>query len=475
MLSLDIMMFREESDSLGTLNIPQDKMWGSQTQRAIKNFPIGGSAERMPLQIIYALALIKKCAALTHLKLSLLEEKKAKAIAQAATEVQAGKWDKHFPLPVWQTGSGTGTNMNVNEVIANRAIQLTGGQPGDKSIHPNDDVNKCQSSNDVFPTAMHIAAVKEIHTKLLPSLKNLKAALGEKVKDFSHLIKMGRTHMMDATPLTLGQEFSAYTEQLLSDEERLKNNLQKLYLLPLGGSAVGTGLNTDPQFAPQAMALIAKESGYPFRPAPNKFALMAAHDDLVELSGVLKTLSCTLMKTGSDIRLMASGPRAGLNEVHIPANEPGSSIMPGKVNPTQCEALTMICTEVMGCDSTVGLAGSQGHFQLNVFKPVLIFNILRAIRLLSDGMHSFTEFCIKGLKANKVQLQQYKDSSLMLVTALNPYIGYDKAAQIAKAAYQNGTTLKEEALKSGFITEKEFDRIVQPENMTGPTLLSKKT
>ncbi len=469
------MVFREESDSLGTLNIPQDKMWGSQTQRAIKNFPIGGSSERMPLQIIYALALIKKCAALTHLKLSLLEEKKAKAIVQAATEVQAGKWDKHFPLPVWQTGSGTGTNMNVNEVIANRAIQLTGGRPGDKSIHPNDDVNKCQSSNDVFPTAMHIATVKEIHTKLLPSLKNLKMALGQKVKAFSPLIKMGRTHMMDATPLSLGQEFSAYTEQLLSDEGRVQNNLQKLYFLPLGGSAVGTGLNTDPQFAQTAISLIAKESAYPFQPAPNKFALMAAHDDLVELSGVLKTLSCTLMKIASDIRLMVSGPRAGLNEIHIPVNEPGSSIMPGKTNPTQCEALTMICTEVMGCDNTVGLAGSQGHFQLNVFKPVLIFNILRAIQLLADGMHSFTEYCVKGLKANKEQLQKYKDSSLMLVTALNPHIGYDKAAQIAKAAYQNGTTLKEEALKSGFVTEKEFDRIVQPENMTGPAPLSKKT
>lgn len=461
-------VLREERDSLGTIRIQQGKMWGASTQRAVQNFRIGSAPERMPLEVIYALALIKKCAAQTHSQLGLLEKKKAQAIVQAAEEIQKGQWDSHFPLPVWQTGSGTGTNMNVNEVIAHRGLQILGGLPGDKSIHPNDDVNKGQSSNDVFPSAMHIATVHEVTLRLLPALQKLKEALKGKEKEFSGMVKIGRTHLMDATPLTLPQEFSAYTKQISDSIQRLQHSLSKLFPLALGGTAVGTGVNTHPDFARTAISLIARESGHPFEPAPNRFALMAAHDDLVDLSGVLKTLSTALMKLAGDIRLMASGPRTGLNEIHIPANEPGSSIMPGKVNPTQCEALTMICVEVMGCDTAMGFAGANGHFQLNVFKPLLIFNLLRSIRLLSDGTLSFTEHCVKGLKANKEQIKKYREHCLMLVTALNPHIGYDKAAQIAKAAYQNGTTLKEEAIKSGFVTKEDFDRIVNPDKMTGP-------
>ena len=460
-------VLREEKDSLGTVRIQEGKMWGALTQRAVQNFRIGSASERMPLKVIYALALIKKCAAQTHSRLGFLEKKKAQAIVQAAGEIQKGQWDDHFPLPVWQTGSGTGTNMNVNEVIAHRALQILGDRAGDK-VHPNDDVNKGQSSNDVFPSAMHVATVHEVTDRLLPALQKLQKALKNKEGEFSGIVKIGRTHLMDATPLTLAQEFSAYTRQISACIQRLQHSLTKLYPLALGGTAVGTGVNAHPDFAQKAIALIARESSHPFVPAPNRFALIAAHDDLVDLSGVLKTLSAALMKLAGDIRLMASGPRAGLNEIHIPANEPGSSIMPGKVNPTQCEALTMICVEVMGCDTAVGFAGASGHFQLNVFKPLLIFNLLRSIRLLSDGSLSFTEHCVKGLKANKEQIKQYMEHGLMLVTALNPHIGYDKAAQIAKAAYQNGTTLREEAIKSGFVTKEEFDRIVNPVKMTGP-------
>ena len=463
------MSFREESDSLGVVHIPKDRLWGAQTQRSLKNFCIGGLAERMPIEIIYALTLIKKCSAKVNESLSLLDSKKARAIIQASEEVRQGKWDSDFPLVVWQTGSGTQSNMNVNEVIANRAIQILGDKPGDKSVHPNDDVNKGQSSNDVFPTAMNIVAVDHINTRLLPALKGLEKSLRSKVKEFTGIIKVGRTHLMDATPIGLDQEFSGYAQQIADNQDRVQNSLSYLYGLTLGGTAVGTGLNAPADFARQAIALIAEETGYPFVLVKNHFSSSSAHDDLLELSGTLKTMACSLMKIGNDIRLMASGPRAGLNEIFIPAGEPGSSIMPGKVNPTQIEALTMVCAEVIGCDTAVAIGASSGHFELNVFKPLIIFNILRAIRLLSDAMVSFQKHCVEGIKPNKQQLEQNLKNSLMLVTALNPHIGYDKSAQIAKSAYQNSWTLKEAALRLGYITAEEFDRYVQPENMLGPS------
>ena len=392
--------FRQESDSLGMMHIPEDKLWGAVTARTCNNFKINGMAEQMPIAIIHALALIKKSAARANQKLSLLDSKKARAIVQAAEEVRQGKWDTHFPLPVWQTGSGTGSNMNVNEVIANRAIQISGGKMGDKSIHPNDDVNKCQSSNDVFPTAMHIAAVDGTIRHLLPALQKLESSLKEKEKQFASIVKVGRTHLMDAVPLTLGQEFSGYVKQLQMGRERLKASLLPLHTLPLGGTAVGTGLNAAKGFKQLAIEWIAKESGYPFQPADNLFALSSAHDGMVALSGVLKTLACGLMKLAGDIRLLASGPRAGLNELILPVGEPGSSIMPGKVNPTQSEALTMICAEVIGCDNAVAIGGASGHLELNVFKPLIIFNILRSINLLAGSCRNFNKYCIQGLKAN---------------------------------------------------------------------------
>lgn len=459
------MSFRKESDSLGVVCIPKDRLWGAQTQRSLENFRIGGRSEKMPIEMIRALALVKKCAARVNGELSLLDNKKVQAIVQAADEVMQGQWDEHFPLVVWQTGSGTQSNMNVNEVIANRAIQILGGQLGDKSVHPNDDVNKCQSSNDVFPTAMHIVVVDQLHTRLLKALNSLEESLCSKAKEFARIIKVGRTHLMDATPIGLDQEFSGYAHQLRSNQLRIKDSLSRLYPLTLGGTAVGTGLNAHPDFANRSIALIAKETRYPFVPVKNRFSSSSAHDDLVELSGVLKTTACSLMKLGNDIRFMASGPRAGLNEIFIPSNEPGSSIMPGKVNPTQSEALTMVCAEVIGCDAAVAIGGASGHFELNVFKPLIIFNMLRAIRLLSDAGDSFQKHCVEDIKANKGQLKRNLDRSLMLVTALNPHIGYDKAAQIAKAAYQNGTTLREEALRLKYITAEEFDRIIQPKNM----------
>ena len=462
------MSFREESDSLGVVRVPADRLWGAQTERSLQNFRIGGPSEKMPIEVIHALALVKKCSAKTNEALSLLDSKKARAIVQSADEVIKGQWDDHFPLVVWQTGSGTQSNMNVNEVIANRAIQILNGQVGDKSVHPNDDVNKCQSSNDVFPTAMHICAVEQVHTRLLPALRSLEQSLSARAKEFSHIIKVGRTHLMDATPLTLGQEFSGYVQQIKDNQDRIKDCLSRLYRVTLGGTAVGTGLNAHPDFAKKAVACIAKETGYPFKPVENRFSASSAHDDLVELSGALKTLTCSLMKMADDIRLMGSGPRAGLNEIFLPAGEPGSSIMPGKVNPTQCEALTMVCAEVMGCDVAVAVGGASGHFELNVFKPLIIFNILRAIRLLADATEGFTKHCVDGIKANEQQLEQNVARSLMLVTALNPRIGYDKAAQIAKSAYQNGTTLKEEAVRLGFLTAEEFDRCVQPRDMLSP-------
>ena len=459
------MSFREESDSIGKIKVPADRLWGAQTQRSLQNFKIGGLSESMPIEIIHALALVKKSSAQANKQLNLLDSSKADAIIQAADEVLKGQWNDHFPLVVWQTGSGTQSNMNVNEVLANRAIQIRGGQPGDKSIHPNDDVNKGQSSNDVFPTAMHISAVKILHSQLLTALKALIESLNKKTSEFSKILKIGRTHLMDATPLTLGQEFSGYASQMKVNLERLENCLKRLYPLTLGGTAVGTGLNAHPNFAKLAISFIAKETKHPFVPSYNTFATSSGHDDLVELSSLLKTLACSLMKLGNDIRLMASGPRAGLNEIFIPANEPGSSIMPGKVNPTQSEALTMVCTEVIGCDTAVSIGGSQGHFELNTFKPLIIFNILRALRLLSDACNSFNKNCIQNLKANKEQLKQNVERSLMLVTALTPHIGYDKAASIVKAAYQNKSTLKEEAVRLAYMSPEEFDRLLHPETM----------
>ena len=459
------MSFREESDSLGVVRVPKDRLWGAQTQRSLKNFRIGGLSERMPIKLIHALALVKKGAARTNKELDLLDNKKADAIIQSAEEVRQGQWDDHFPLVVWQTGSGTQTNMNVNEVIANRAIQILGGQLGDKSVHPNDDVNKCQSSNDVFPTAMHVVAVDQVSRVLLKKIELLEEGLRAKAKEFEQIIKVGRTHLMDATPLSLGQEFSGYADQMASHKNRLKGCLIRLHSLGLGGTAVGTGLNAHPNFAKRTISFISEETGYSFVPAKNLFTSSSAHDDLVELSGLLKTLACGLMKLGNDIRFMASGPRAGLNEIFLPSNEPGSSIMPGKVNPTQSEALTMVCAEVIGCDTAVSIGGASGHFELNVFKPMIIFNILRSIQLLASASESFQKNCIEGIKANEDQLRHNLDRSLMLVTALNPHIGYDKAAQIAKAAYHNGTTLKEEALRLAYLTAEDFDRWMKPEMM----------
>ena len=461
------MSFRKESDSLGVLLIPEDRLWGAQTQRALKNFSIGGGSEKMPIEIIHALALVKKACAKANAELGLLDSKKAKWIMQSAEEVCKGQLDDHFPLPVWQTGSGTQSNMNVNEVIANRAIQLLGGQVGDKSIHPNDDVNKCQSSNDVFPTAMHIVAVQETHTRLLKSLKFLEKALTAKSQEFADIIKVGRTHLMDATPLTLGQEFSGYASQLVSAQLRVKEAIEPLFALALGGTAVGTGLNAPKGFADLAVSFIAKETGQPWTVTQNRFSASSAHDDLVALSSALKVIACALMKIANDLRLMGSGPRAGLSEIMIPAGEPGSSIMPGKVNPTQAEALTMVCAEVIGCDTAVSFAGASGHFELNVFKPVIIFNVLRSIRLLSDSMESFTRNLVQGIKPNKKKIEQNLDRSLMMVTALNPHIGYDKSAEIAKRAYEKGITLRESALELAYISAEEFDRIVQPKKMLG--------
>lgn len=460
------MDYRIEKDSMGELKVPSDRLWGAQTQRSLQNFKIGG--DKFPREMIRALGVLKKCAAKTNAELGWLDKEKAIAIMKAADEVIEGKLDDHFPLVVWQTGSGTQTNMNSNEVIANRAIQLMGGTLGDKSIHPNDDVNKAQSSNDTFPTAMHIAVVSRIHERLIPELENLAAALESKAKEFTSIPKIGRTHLMDATPLTLGQEFSGYATQLRHGIKRVKDALEYLYELALGGTAVGTGLNTHPDFARMSADNIAKETGYKFVSAENKFEALAAHDALVQFSGVCKTLACSLMKIANDIRLLGSGPRCGIGELLLPENEPGSSIMPGKVNPTQSEAMTMVCAQVMGNDMAVGVAGSNGHFELNVFKPVIVFNVLNSIRLLSDACASFRENCVEGIEANQKRIKEHLDNSLMLVTALNPHIGYDNAAKIAKAAHQKGTTLREEAVASGLLTAEKFDEVVRPENMLGP-------
>jgi fumarate hydratase, class II len=461
------MKTRTETDSFGPIEVPADHYWGAQTERSRNNFRIGD--ERMPLPIIHALAVIKRAAAETNLALGSLDSRRAKAIIQAAQEIIDGRRDDEFPLSVYQTGSGTQTNMNVNEVIANRANELLGGKRGEKSpIHPNDHVNMSQSSNDSFPTAMHIAAAQEISQRLLPALAHLQKALAEKTRQFHSIVKIGRTHTQDATPLTLGQEFSGYAAQVTSGIARVKTGLKELYPLAQGGTAVGTGLNAKRGFAKLFAKKAAAITGLPFVSAPNKFEALASHGALVFAHGALNSLATDLFKVANDIRLLGSGPRSGFGELILPENEPGSSIMPGKVNPTQCEAVTMVCTRVFGNDTTITVAASQGHFELNVYKPVIAYSVLQSIRLLADVSMSFTDHCVIGIKANEPRIRELMQNSLMLVTALAPHIGYDKAAQIAKTAHKNGTTLRDEAVKLGFVTAKEFDRLVRPAQMTHP-------
>jgi len=461
------MKFRNEFDSLGRIKVPQDKYWGASTQRSNKYFDIGDFFVR-PI-VIKSIAMIKKAAATINAKNGDLNTKISKAIIKAANEVISGKLNDHFPLKVWQTGSGTQTNMNVNEVIANRAIEILGGKLGSKNpIHPNDHVNKSQSTNDVFPTAMHMAIAIRTKGKLLPFLKLLNSELGKKTKQFKKIIKVGRTHLQDATPITLGQEFSGYHSQLSKCIKRIEIALEEIYFLAQGGTAVGTGLNTKRGFDKNIVAELRKITKLPFKPAPNKFAALAAHDAIVNFSGTLNTTAVCLMKIANDIRFLGSGPRAGYGELILPENEPGSSIMPGKINPTQCEAVTMICVKVIGNHNGITIAGSHGHFELNVFKPLIIHNILQSIHIMADASKSFANYCIKGLKADKKRIKNYLDNSLMLVTALSPKVGYDNAAKIAKKAHKNGTTLKEEAIKSGLITDKEYKKIVNPKKMISP-------
>ncbi len=457
---------RIETDTMGQINVLSDRYWGAQTQRSMQNFRIG--EQKMPIAIIHAFALLKKAAALTNRECGVLSEDKANIISQVCDEVLAGMLDDHFPLVVWQTGSGTQTNMNVNEVISNRAIELLGGKLGAKTpIHPNDDVNKSQSSNDTFPTAMHIAAYKLIVENTLPGLRKLQRALAEKAAAFMPIVKIGRTHLMDATPLRLGQEFSGYAAQLEHGMRAVEHTLPHLSELALGGTAVGTGINTPPGFADKVAQKIAELSGLPFVSAANKFESLAAHDAIVETSGALKTIACSLMKIANDIRLLASGPRCGIGEIVLPENEPGSSIMPGKVNPTQAEALTMVCAQVVGCDAAINIGGMSGHFELNVFKPVMIYNLLLAARLLGDATRSFNDNCVAGIQPNQTTIQKNLENSLMLVTALNTHIGYDKAAQVAKKAHKEGLTLREAAVRLGHVTAEEFDQYVVPEKMVG--------
>uniref|UniRef100_A0AC35TM68 Fumarate hydratase n=1 Tax=Rhabditophanes sp. KR3021 TaxID=114890 RepID=A0AC35TM68_9BILA len=460
--------FRLEKDTFGELKVPSDKYYGAQTARSMINFKIGGPEERMPLPVIHAFGYLKKAAAIVNTQFG-LDKKLSDAISQAADEVIAGKLDDHFPLVTWQTGSGTQSNMNVNEVISNRAIELLGGELGSKTpVHPNDHVNKSQSSNDTFPTAMHIAAAIEINHRLLPSLELLKESLDKKAKEFAKIIKIGRTHTQDAVPLTLGQEFSAYVTQIENGIKRVKVTLPHLYQLAAGGTAVGTGLNTRIGFAEDVATTVSKLTGLPFETAPNKFEALAAHDALVEVHGALNVVAVSLMKIANDIRFLGSGPRCGLGELSLPENEPGSSIMPGKVNPTQCESLTMIACQVFGNQVAVTVGGSNGHFELNVFKPLMIKNVLQSIRLLGDGSVSFAKNCVDGIVANEDNINKILNESLMLVTALNEHIGYDNAAKIAKTAHKNGTTLKEEAVKLGILTEEQFKKWVRPEDMLAP-------
>ena len=456
---------------MGSIDVPADRYWGAQTQRSLHHFPIG--ADQIPAPVIRGMALLKKAAALANREIGRLSDREAELIVAAADEILDGKLDDEFPLSVWQTGSGTQTNMNVNEVISNRAIELAGGERGSKApIHPNDHVNMSQSSNDTFPTAMHVAAAEEIVHRLVPSVRELRDALAAKAEEFDEIVKIGRTHLQDAVPLTLGQEFGGYVAQLDADLVRLDTVLPGLYELAIGGTAVGTGLNTHPEFAELVTARIAELTALPFVSAPDKFSALAAHDAVVFASGALKTLAVSLMKIANDVRWLASGPRAGLGELILPENEPGSSIMPGKVNPTQSEALTMVCAQVLGNDATIGFAGSQGNFELNVFKPVMIHNLLHSVRLLADACATFREFAIEGVRANEERIAEYVASSLMLVTALNPHIGYEKAAEIAKHAHREELTPREAAAALGHLTPEEFDRLVRPEDMTGPSTSS---
>lgn len=458
---------RIETDSFGPLDVAADRYWGAQTQRSLGNFKIGG--ETMPKSMIRALGIVKLAAARANVQLDNLDPKLGEAIAQAATEVAQGQLDDHFPLVVWQTGSGTQSNMNANEVISNRAIEMLGGSMGSKDpVHPNDHCNRSQSSNDTFPTAMHIAAAEQVAHSLIPALRHLLAALESKVTAWQDIVKIGRTHLQDATPLTLGQEFSGYATQIRYGIERVEQSLPRLYALAQGGTAVGTGLNAKPGFAEQFAHEVANFTALPFVTAENKFEALAAHDAYVEMSGMLNVLAVSLFKIANDIRLLGSGPRSGLGELSLPENEPGSSIMPGKVNPTQCEAMTMVCAQVMGNHTAIAFAGSQGHMELNVFKPVLAYNLLQSIKLLAEASVSFTDNCVIGIEANRDNITSLMQRSLMLVTALAPKIGYDNATKVAKTAHKNGTTLKEEAVGLGFVTAEEFDAIVRPEDMISP-------
>jgi fumarate hydratase class II len=458
---------RRESDTMGTLDVPTDRYWGAQTQRSLQNFRIGG--ERMPAPLIHAFGALKQAAARANVASGDLDRKLGDAIVAAAEEVRQGKLDGHFPLVVWQTGSGTQTNMNVNEVVANRAIEMLGGTLGSKKpVHPNDHVNMGQSSNDSFPTAMHIACAGEVTGRLIPALQHLHKALAGKAAAFADIVKIGRTHLQDATPLTLGQEFSGYARQVELGIERVEATLPHLYALAQGGTAVGTGLNARKGFDAAVATELARLTGLPFVPAANKFEALAGHDAMVELSGALNTLAASLNKIANDIRLLGSGPRSGLGEISLPENEPGSSIMPGKVNPTQAEAMTMVCAQVIGNHVTVTVAGAQGHLELNVFKPVIVFNVLQSIRLLADAAQSFAANCVEGIEPNRERIEEMLRRSLMLVTALNPHIGYDKAAQVAKKAHKEGTTLKEAAVALGFLSPEDFDKWVRPEAMLGP-------
>ena len=458
---------RTETDSFGPMEVPADKYWGAQTQRSLGNFKIGG--ETMPEPMIRALGIVKMAAAKANMSLDNLEGDIGQAVVSAATEVAEGKLNDHFPLVVWQTGSGTQSNMNANEVISNRAIEILGGEMGSKSpVHPNDHCNRSQSSNDTFPTAMHIAAAEEGSNRLLPALKHLYAALTAKSEAWKDIVKIGRTHLQDATPLTLGQEFSGYATQLKYSIERVETSMPRLLALAQGGTAVGTGLNAKPGFAEKFASEVADFTGLSFATAENKFEALAAHDAFVEMSGMLNTIAASLNKIANDIRLLGSGPRSGLGELSLPENEPGSSIMPGKVNPTQCEALTMVCAQVMGNHTAITIAGAQGHMELNVFKPVMAYNLLQSMRLIGDAAVSFTDNCVVGIEANETNIEQLMQRSLMLVTALAPKIGYDNATTVAKTAHKNGTTLREEAVGLSFVTEAEFDEIVRPEDMIAP-------
>jgi fumarate hydratase class II len=463
------MDYRIEKDTMGEVKVPSGAYYGAQTQRSVENFKIAQDINRMPKEIIQAFAYLKKAAAITNFDAGVLSKEKMELISKVCDEILAGKLDKEFPLVVWQTGSGTQSNMNVNEVIAYRGHVLNGGKLTDKEkiLHPNDDVNKSQSSNDTFPTAMHIAAYKILHDLTLPALRNLRNTLEEKSKDFMHIVKIGRTHFMDATPLTLGQEFSGYASQLAHGVRAIKNTFDHLSELALGGTAVGTGINTPPDYAVNVAETIAELTGLPFRTAKNKFESLAAHDAIVESHGALKQVAVSLMKIANDIRMLSSGPRSGIGEIQIPENEPGSSIMPGKVNPTQCEAITMIAAQVMGNDVAISIGGATGQFELNVFKPVMIYNLLHSARLIGDGCNSFNEKCAKGIEPIKANIKKHVDNSLMLVTALNPKIGYYKAAEIAQKAHKENTTLKEMAVKLGYVTPEEFDKWVNPEDMVG--------